>query len=280
MHISLRWTALLFGGLTFSCLMISNNAQSQTIFFDDFSGTKLDRSKWNVEITGYTVNNEQQAYVDSSATVYIDQGILVIQPRYSPGFKTLEGKTFDFISGRINTRKKFEFTHGRASARVRTTEGAGLWPAWWMLGNGQWPNAGEIDIMEYIGESDWASAAVHGPGYSGETPFVNRLYFTGGNDVTHWHIYAVDWTPDSLVFKYDGIPMFRVTRAMAEHYGKWAFDSPEYLVLNFALGGGYPVKINGVKSPYFGLPASTVEAIKRGQCKLMVDWVKVEKTKL
>jgi len=133
--------------------------------------------------------------------------------------------------------------------------------------------------MEYIGESDWASAAVHGSGYSGETPFVNRLYFTGKNDVTQWHIYAVDWTRDSLVFKYDGVPMFRVTRAMAEHYGKWAFDNPEFLVLNFALGGGYPAKINGAKTPYFGLPASTVEAIKRGQCKLMVDWVKVVKTK-
>jgi len=32
------------------------------------------------------------------------------------------------------------------------------------------------------------------------------------------------------------------------------------------------VKINGVKTPYFGLPAATVEAIKKNQCKLMVDW--------
>lgn len=277
MHTSLRWAATLSGGLTSLCLMISNAVQSQTVFFDDFSGPKLDRSKWNVEITGHTNNNEQQAYVDSTATIYIDHGVLVIQPKYAPGFKTPEGKTFDFISGRINTRRKMEFTYGQASARVRTSAGAGLWPAWWLLGNGEWPDAGEIDIMEYIGEKDWASAAVHGPGYSGETPFVNRLYFPGNNDVTHWHIYAVDWTPDSLIFKYDGVPMFRVTRAMAEHYGKWAFDNPEYLVLNFALGGGYPVKINGIKSPYFGLPASTVDAIRKGQCKLMVDWVKVEK---
>jgi len=277
MHTYLRWVALVFGGLTFSCLMISNNAQSQTIFFDDFSGPKLDRNKWNVEITGTTNNHEQQAYVDSSSTIYIDNGILVIQPRYVPGFKTPEGKTFDFISGRINTKKKLEFTYGEFSAKIRLTEGAGLWPAWWLLGNGRWPDAGEIDIMEYIGESDWASSAVHGPGYSGETPFVNRLYFPGNNDVTHWHVYAVDWTPDSLIFKYDGIPMFRVTRSMVEHYGKWAYDNPEFLVLNFALGGGYPVKINGVKSPYFGLPASTVDAIKKGRCKLMVDWVKVVK---
>lgn len=274
-----RCAALIFSALTSFCLMLSNKAQSQTAFFDDFSGPKLDRTKWNVEITGHTNNNEQQAYVDSSATIYIEGGALVIQPRYAPGFKTPEGRSFDFISGRINTKKKMEFTYGEFSAKIRLTEGAGLWPAWWLLGNGSWPNAGEIDIMEYIGESDWASAAVHGPGYSGETPFVNRLYFPGANDVTHWHIYAVDWTPDSLIFKYDGTPMFRVTRAMAEHYGKWAFDNPEFLVLNFALGGGYPAKINGAKSPYFGLPASTVEAIKRGQCKLMVDWVKVEKTK-
>jgi beta-glucanase (GH16 family) len=170
-----------------------------------------------------------------------------------------------------------EFTYCEASARIRMTEGAGLWPAWWMLGNGNWPDAGEIDVMESIGEHDWVSAAVHGPGYSGETPFVNRFYFAGSNDVTHWHVYAVDWTPDSLVFKYDGSPMFRVTRKMAEHYGKWAFDNTQFLVLNFALGGAYPAKINGVKEPYFGLPSPTVEAIKQGHSRLMVDWVKVVK---
>jgi beta-glucanase (GH16 family) len=255
-------------------------------FFDDFSGKILDRSKWNVEITGHTNNNEQQAYVDSSATIYIihgdeakgaSNGALVIQPRYAPGFQTPEGRSFDFISGRINTRDKAEFVHGEMSARIRITEGAGLWPAWWLLGNGRWPETGEIDIMEYIGEADWASAAVHGPGYSGETPFVNRLYFQKNNDITRWHIYTVDWTQDSLVFKYDDIPMFRVTRPMVEHYGKWAYDNAEYLVLNFALGGAYPVKINGVKSPYFGLPASTVEAIRQNKCKMLVDWVKVRR---
>ena len=289
----LSWAALLGTGLMLSCSTTKNNRavreenKDQTIFFDDFSGRELDRSKWNVEITGNkTNNNEQQAYVDSSATIYIAHGAdaegaangaLVLQPRFSPGFKTPEGRSFDFISGRINTRKKVEFTYGEASARIRLTAGAGLWPAWWMLGNGNWPDAGEIDVMEYIGEPDWASAAVHGPGYSGETPFVNRLYFAGNNDVTQWHVYAVDWTPDSLVFKYDGIPMFRVTRTMAEHYGKWAFDNPEFLVLNFALGGGYPAKINGVKEPYYGLPASTVELIKQGRNRMMVDWVKVVK---
>lgn len=277
---------ILYWGCTPGKKSATGSTNKEVVFFDDFSGPVLDRTKWNVRVTGGTVNNEQQAYVDSSATISIEQGnevegahngILVLRPRFSPGFTTPEGKKFDFISGRIDTRAKVEFTYGTAAARIKLTDGTGLWPAWWALGAGRWPESGEIDILEYVGEKDWASAAVHGPGYSGETPFVNRLYFPAHNDVTQWHIYAVDWTPDSLVFKYDDVPMFRVTRPMAEHYGKWAFNNPKFLILNFALGGAYPVKINGVKEPYNGLPASTVELIRNNQSKMMIDWVRVTK---
>ena len=266
--------------------MAASYSNKEVIFFDDFSGTALDTSKWNVIVTGSTVNNEQQAYVDSSLTIFMAKGndldgaangALVLQPRFSPGFVTKEGKKFDFISGRIDSRNKVEFTYGMAEARIKLTDGPGLWPAWWLLGKGRWPDAGEIDIMEYVGEKDWASAAVHGPGYSGETPFVNRMYFPKNNDVTDWHVYAVEWTRDSMVFKYDNVPMFRVTKPMVEHFGKWAFDNSNFLILNFALGGAFPVKINGVKQPYNGLPASTIELIKNNQSKMIVDWVRVTK---
>ena len=53
---------------------LSKSASNKIIFFDDFSGPVLDRSKWNIRITGETVNNEQQAYVDSAATIYIAKG--------------------------------------------------------------------------------------------------------------------------------------------------------------------------------------------------------------
>ena len=35
---------------------------STTVFFDDFAGDSIDRTKWNVRITGRTVNEEQQAW--------------------------------------------------------------------------------------------------------------------------------------------------------------------------------------------------------------------------
>ena len=248
---------------------------AKVVFFDDFNTGRLDRSKWNVEITGMHVNNELQAYVDSAKTLYEENGSLVIQPVYAPGFVTKDGQKFDFISGRINTRDKFDFKYGRAEARIRLDSGAGLWPAWWMLGYGDWPACGETDIMEFVGEHDWASAAVHGPHYSGETPFVNRYYFPSGHDVRQWHTYAVDWTPDSLLFSYDGNTMFRLTRAMANNYGPWAFDQKQFLILNFALGGAYPAKVNGVKSPYYGLPDATVEMIRQQKAKMYVDWVRV-----
>lgn len=262
---------------------VATNTKGKVVFFDDFNSARIDRSKWNFEITGMHFNDELQAYVDSSSTAFIvhgadaegaEGGALEIRPQSAPGFVTKDGQHFDFISSRMTTQNKFQFTYGTAEARIKLTDGAGLWPAWWLLGTGEWPHTGETDIMEYIGEKDWVSAAVHGPGYSGETPFVNRQYFDADNDVTHWHIYAVDWSPEGLEFKYDGKLMFRVTKTMAQHYGKWAFDNQQYLILNFALGGGYPVKINGIKQPY-GLPQSSVELVKSGQAKMLVDWVRV-----
>jgi beta-glucanase (GH16 family) len=279
---NLMYSAAVFAtcGIAFSCSSVKqpkdvSKPKGQVLFFDDFTESKIDRSKWNAEITGMHVNNELQAYVDSSATAYIEDGLLVLRPQYAPKFKTKDGQQFDFISGRLNTRDKFDFTYGTAEARIKLTAGEGLWPAWWMLGNGNWPDCGEIDIMEYVGEPDWASAAVHGPGYSGETPFVNRLYFDKQHDATQWHVYGVDWTPDAMVFKYDGVPMFRVNRKMTSHYGKWAFDNKKFLILNYALGGAYPIKINGVKQPYYGLPESSVNLVKDGQAKMLVDWVRV-----
>jgi beta-glucanase (GH16 family) len=253
----------------------TEKVNGRVVFFDDFSGNKLDRSKWNVEITGNHFNDELQAYVDSVLTCYIENNSLVLEPKYAPGFITKDGQKFDFISARLNTKNKFDFKYGTAEAKIKLSDGAGLWPAWWLLGNGVWPETGEIDIMEYVGEKDWVSAAVHGKGYFGETPFVNRFYFIKNDDATQWHTYAVDWTPESLIFKYDGVIMFRVTKTMTNHYGQWSFDTNKYLILNFALGGAYPVKINGVKKPYFGLPASTVELIKNRKVKMYIDWVRV-----
>lgn len=257
--------------------------QSRTLLFaDEFDADALDRTKWNVEGMDFWVNNEQQAYLDSPDTIRFergvegaDDGVLVLEPVFRPGVDAHAEREADFISGRVNTRGHFDFTHGRAEARIRMPDAVGVWPAFWLLGNGEWPETGEIDIMEYVGEKDWTGVALHGDGYSGETPLVNKYHFAPDTDVTEWHTYAVEWTEDEILFEIDGRLTYRVTRPMVENYGPWNFDTPKYAILNFALGGAYPFKTNRIEQPYNGLPASTVERIKAGEVAMYVDWVRV-----
>jgi beta-glucanase (GH16 family) len=259
--------------------------KTNTVFFDDFSSGRLDRARWNVRTTGKVVNNEQQAYIDSAETLYIVSGqdasgaegnALAIHPRHRPGFVTADGQPFDFISGRIDTRDKFRFRYGEASARIKLPFGAGLWPAFWAMGPGKWPDTGEIDIMEYVGEADWVSSAVHGPGYFGEDGLVNKHYFRAGEpDATDWHVYTVEWEPDRFLFKVDGVLLYRITRPMVEFFGRWAFDNQKHLILNCALGGTYPFKTNGIRAPYYGLPQETVDRIRADEARVLVDWVRV-----
>jgi cephalosporin-C deacetylase-like acetyl esterase/beta-glucanase (GH16 family) len=267
--------------------MAASSASSarRALFADEFDGDSLDRARWTVRVTGRTVNEEQQAYVDDGTTLRIvhgagadgaQRGALEIRGRSRPGHVTPEGNRFDFVSGRLDTRGKVEFTYGIAAARMRLPAGAGLWPAFWVLGTGPWPATGEIDVMENVGDSTWVSAAVHGPGYSGDTPLVRRAPFPAGEDATGWHVYAVEWRPDVMIFRVDDREIYRVTKAMVAPYGRWAFDNPKYLILNLALGGGYPRGVNGTKGPpYVGLPDSTVRLLKADGARVLVDWVRV-----
>ena len=105
------------------------------------------------------------------------------------------------------------------------------------------------------------------------------ILVNGNNDITHWHIYAVDWTQDSMVFKIDGKVFYTVTRQMIAHYGPWAFSNNKFVILNMALGGDYPAKVNNTTQPYNGIPQSTVDQIKAGKAKMLVDWVLVTQAK-
>ncbi|MCC8425374.1 family 16 glycosylhydrolase [Mucilaginibacter sp. UR6-11] len=259
------------------CFGVAASAQKKpdTLFFEDFNGNDLNRSVWNIEINNHADNNEQEAYVDSAAVLIVADGRLTIQPGYHPGFSSNRQKSNDFISGRINTRNKYEFRYGAVSARMKIAAGDGLWPAFWILGKGKWPDAGEIDIMETVGDSSWVSHAIHGPTYHGNTPLIYRNVFPEGIDVTQWHIYAVDIAATQLTFSIDGKITYTVTKALVEKYGNWVFDNSKYLLLNLALGGAYPQGVNKVKEPYPGLPQSTVHKIKAGKASFMVDWILV-----
>ena len=256
--------------------------ERELLLADEFNDGALDRTKWIVMGPDFWVNNEQQAYVDDPATINFvqgiegaDGGVLMLRPVFKPGVDPNQERKAPFLSGRIESQGKFDFEHGRAEARIKMPANVGVWPAFWLLGNEKWPDTGEIDIMEYVGEKDWVGVALHGPGYSGETPLVNKFFFPDGVDVTSWHTYAVEWTDQQIDFLIDGRVTYRVTRPMVENYGEWTFDNEKYLILNFAMGGAYPYKTNLIEEPYNGIPQETVDAVKAGEVAMLVDWVRV-----
>ena len=275
--------SLLIGLLAFPTFAQEPVDERRLIFADEFSASELDRENWVTIGPDFWVNKEEQAYIDDPAVISIlegiegaEGGVLMLRPVYQPGIDTLEERSADFVSGRIESKGKFDFTYGRAEARILLPDAVGVWPAFWLLGNGKWPDTGEIDIMEYVGEKDWTAVALHGPGYSGDnTPFVDRYYFNDGAGAATWRTYSVEWTEDAIEFEIDGVLTYRATRKMVEQNGKWRFDNPKYLILNFAMGGAYPYKNNVVDEPYHGVPQETVEKVKSGQIAMLVDWVRV-----
>lgn len=265
--------------------LLVDQTNAKLLFFDDFSSAEIDPTRWNIRTQDPVVNNEQQAYVGISDVMYIQDltssmsstngGILTIQPRYQKEFTSANGSQFDFLSGRIDTRDRFDFQYGTVSARIKLPVGSGLWPAFWVMGYGDWPENGEIDIMENVGAPDWISAGIHGPGYSGEGGLINQAYFYEPDDIQAWHVYSAICEPDRFLFLVDGKLIYRVTREMAQFFGPWVFSGPKYLVLNLAIGGKYPYKINGVTEPYYGVPADTMRVIREGKVRMLIDWVKV-----
>ena len=139
---------------------------------------------------------------------------------------------------------------GRVEARIKLPLGQGLWPAFWMLGSGfpavPWPTCGELDIMEFKGSTPGSmSSAVHGPGYSGNTPFARVLSLPGVSFPMDFHTFGVEWDAETVRFSVDDTPHYTVGRADLLQRGSSILGQPYFLILNLAIGGAFPNALAG-----------------------------------
>jgi hypothetical protein len=107
------------------------------------------------------------------------------------------------------------------------------------LGSVGWPQSGEIDIMENVGkEPNKLYGTIHGPGYSGGSAIGgSRTLSAPLGDA--FHQYAVEWSPNLIIWYLDGSEYFRVTPASLGGR-QWVFDHPFFMILNVAVGGNWP----------------------------------------
>ncbi|MDA9554822.1 family 16 glycosylhydrolase [Pelobium sp.] len=208
---------------------------STLVWSDEFNtdGTP-DPTKWGYDIgTGSNGwgNAELEYYTSRPDNVVIQNGILkikAIKENYS-------GSTF--TSARILTKDKFAFKYGRVEVRAKVPAGVGTWPAIWMLGSDintvQWPNCGEIDIMEHLGRDlNKIYGTLHYPNrYGANADGGTRLI---SNATTEFHIYALDWSASTIKISVDGQTVHTVANSTAI-----PFNHDFFFIMNLAIGGNF-----------------------------------------
>ncbi len=241
--------------------------------FDGPAGAPVDASKWVNDIgdgcnqgnCGWG-NNEKEYYSSDVGNISTNgQGQLVIVGKTAPAGLSCYYGACRYTSAKITTRGKLAVSPaGRVEARIKLSSGQGLWPAFWMLGSTcpqtPWPNCGEIDIMENKGsQPGTTSSALHGPGYSGNTPFAHAQNFASGS-ITDFHVYAVEWNTAFVRWMVDGVEHYNVSLGEINQYGASVLDKSFILILNQAIGGHF----DGDPQSDAILPAT-----------MMVDYVRV-----
>ena len=237
----------------------------QMVWSDEFDGTSLDETVWNYNTGGNGWgNNEKQYYTNRPENIRVQNGCLEIEARKE------QYENSEYTSARIHSKGKKEFLYGRMEARIKFPGGKGTWPAYWMLGNkGNWPNCGEIDIIEHIGSQPTrASFALHTATKNGtKGNNWSSVYFFDYSLADDFHVYAIEWAQeekdgkDVIRFLVDGVQYAEAWETMIDDNDTWPFFKPHYFIFNLAIGGN--------------MGGTVDDAIFNQQRIMYVDWVRV-----
>jgi beta-glucanase (GH16 family) len=254
----LRFFAVNLSAAAFAaaCLVSIARAQSapgeRLVWADEFShpATALDAANWRYETGGNGWGNHELETYCSPATpqppcdpaqpnafVAADGFLHIVARRNAAG---------QWTSARITTKGLHSFQYGRMEARIRIPAGAGVWPAFWMLGDNidqvHWPACGELDIMENVGKTPLEiRGSVHGRGFTG-TP-LTTAHTSGEPFAAGFHTYGLIWSPGKVQYYIDdpAHPYATYTRASLPPGAVWPFDDGRYFILlNLAMGGDWP----------------------------------------
>jgi beta-glucanase (GH16 family) len=199
------------------------------------TGVWTTRYHWGAETV---INEELQYYIDISSDqrkpvnpFRVENGSLVIEakPANSEDMHSFNNQCY--TSGAITTKNSFSTTYGYFEMRAQVPAGKGLWPAFWLMPADKSPTP-ELDVMEMIG--DRPSELVTNLHYRADGDQKSWQTFISVPDMsTSYHIYAVNWTPDTVTWYFEGRPVAHTDTPPDMH-------KPMYLLVNLAVGGDWP----------------------------------------
>lgn len=234
------------------------------VWSDEFEGNALDESVWTIQTGNGSDgwgNQEKQYYTGRSENLRVEDGNLVIEAHKEQMEKC------GYTSARIMSKDKKTFMYGKMEARISLPSGGGLWPAFWMMGNrGAWPQCGEIDIMEYVGNvKNRVIGTLHSTkDRSGSKS--SRAYW-GENIEENYHVYGIEWTKeeqqgrDVIRFYVDDNVFSEQVEEVVDDNDYWPFNKPHFFIFNLAVGGNLGGEVN--------------DAIFDTPRLMKVDWVRV-----
>ncbi len=213
-------------------------------FSDDFNTLSLhngqggtwDSNFWWGAPNGSTLtqNNEQQWYIDANyaptSSVHpfsVDKGVLTITAAQAPANIKPLIDNHEYTSGILTTHDSFSQTYGYFEMKADLPENAGAWPAFWLLPeDGSWPP--ELDVVETAGQSANSLIMTAHSNETGQHTMVTSTVNVSNTD--GFHTYGLLWTPDKLVWTYDGIQV-------AEAATPSDMNKPMYMLVDLAVGG-------------------------------------------
>jgi hypothetical protein len=237
-----------------------------TYDFTGPAGTGVNPKYWKYDVgQGIFGTGEVQAMTRSPANVHQDgSGALSITAVDDHGA---------WSSGRIETKSSAfaapaggELTVSASIRQPAAGSGPGYWPAFWMLGKGQWPAHGEIDIMEDVNSLSDLSGALHcgnltsvnpdgttGPCHEHKGLSSGLLPCQGCESGDHVYSVTVDRRDASdqqIRWDLDGHQFFALSEAQVGS-AVWtrAVDHGFSIILDLAIGGTYPDSLCDCTSP-------------------------------
>jgi beta-glucanase (GH16 family) len=220
-------------------------AKARLVWHDEFDGTALDRSKWQYD----TVRNKQGwfngelQYYSAGRNARVANGLLTIEARH----EKLDPKRFsdwggqEYTSSRLLSKGR-GWTYGFYEVRAKLPCARGTWPAIWMLpvDMKKWPDDGEIDIMEQVGaEPNLIYSSLHTKLFNHTINTQRSAQKLVPTSCTAFHVYQLDWRPDSITIGVDGHGILRVRNNVPGGKGAWPFFAPYKMILNLAIGGDW-----------------------------------------
>jgi beta-glucanase (GH16 family) len=223
--------------------LVKRPANVRLVWRDEFNGRKLDPGRWKNDTTfnrrGWF--NKEKQYYSAGQNLRVAGGRLVMEARHETLSTAPDWGGQNYTSARIFSIGP-GWTYGFYEIRAKLPCARGTWPAIWMLPTEmkKWPDDGEIDIMEQVGaEPNLIYATLHTKLFNHTIKTQRSAQQPVPTSCTAFHVYQLDWRPDSITIGVDGRGVLRVPNDQPGGKGAWPFDTPYRLILNLAIGGNW-----------------------------------------